>query len=199
MRLFIRTIALILLCSCAGTTNLIQPSEQWYIAPDGESVIIYSEPKRSDNYFSLEIHERYKIAEAQKGFYRIMTITGEEYYISPKQVKPLAYNPVIHPSAETLDKIDVERINCRDYSSQFDAQLAFNADRVGLSDLDADGDGTPCEQLSRWRKSNTSGYSSKKSNSSTSTGDVHVEGHYRKTKSGKTVYVKPHTRKHPRR
>lgn len=30
---------------------------------------------------------------------------------------------------------------------------------------------------------------------SSSTGNVHVKGHYRTTKSGKTVYVKPHTRK----
>ena len=30
-------------------------------------------------------------------------------------------------------------------------------------------------------------------------GDVHVKGHYRRTKSGKTVYVKPHTRRSSRR
>lgn len=32
-------------------------------------------------------------------------------------------------------------------------------------------------------------------NSTPSGGNTHVRGHYRKTKSGKTIYVKPHTRR----
>lgn len=43
--------------------------------------------------------------------------------------------------------------------------------------------------------STTSTKTYKSTSSKSSGGDIHVKGHYRKTKSGKTIYVKPHTRK----
>ena len=38
-------------------------------------------------------------------------------------------------------------------------------------------------------------YNSNNSNSKSTGGDINVKGYYRTTKSGKTIYVKPHTRK----
>ena len=46
---------------------------------------------------------------------------------------------------------------------------------------------------SRYSASSTKSYNSSRYKSSS--GNTYVKGHYRKTKSGKTIYVKPHTRK----
>ncbi|GAA5037826.1 hypothetical protein GCM10011506_35970 [Marivirga lumbricoides] len=50
-------------------------------------------------------------------------------------------------SCQVEDKEQCPTSKCSDYTTQQDAQAAFNANRLCYSDLDSDNDGTACEHL----------------------------------------------------
>jgi len=91
MKRYIPIIALTLLSACAVAPHLIEPSEQWHIAPDDKSVIVYYEPERSHSYVTLEVYERYQIVGVEKKFYKIKIVTGEEYFLPTDGQTLIAY------------------------------------------------------------------------------------------------------------
>ena len=187
-------VLLVSILSGCATNKGIMPGEQWYIVEQPGSVIAYESIEPLAESVILGQHECYQIISKNEKFYQIKAESGPKYFLKKKSARPKRYSPVIHPSDQTLKRISYERAKCSDFSSRSDALAAFRASPEALSELDADGDGDPCEYCYKWaisKKTSTNSYSPP----SPSNGSVHVKGHYRTTKNGKRVWVKPHTRR----
>ena len=110
--------------------------------------------------------------------------TSTRPVVAPKeeQVKAVA---AVEVSPEVLGR---EREVCAAYQTQFLAQVAFNADRAGRAELDADKDGVACEHL----PGNSAAAKKGGSNSGSSGQAVQTGprgGKYVITKSGKKRYL----------
>jgi len=185
-------IVLVLACSNIPKSDCL--NEKWFIVETSGSIVAYESNVPPFDSITLGQYERYQIVSREGNFYKIKTESGLELYCFRKLTHPIAYSIKKHPNPEVLHRIAYERAKCSDFSSQREAIAAFKANPTILSELDADGDGEPCEYCYKWaanKKHSIFDYTPPPQND----GPVQVKGHYRTTKSGKKVWVEPHTRK----
>jgi hypothetical protein len=179
-------------CTRSPKSNSIE--DQWFIVENPGSVIAYENNHPPYDAITLGQYERFRIVESDGNYHKIKTESGLRLYVFKKTTRLVRYSIKKHPSNEVLHRIAYERAKCSDFSSQSAAISAFKANPSILSELDADGDGEPCEYCYKWT-SNPSHSISDDTPSTSTGGDIQVQGHYRTTKSGKKIWVKPHTRK----
>lgn len=187
-------IFILIILGCTRSPKLNSTEDQWFIVENTGSVIAYENNHPPYDAISLGQYERYRIVESDENYHKINTESGLVLYLFKKTTHLVRYSIKKHPSSEVLHRIAYERAKCSDFSSQSDANSAFKANPSILSELDADGDGEPCEYCYKWATKPIHSIGDYTPTTPTG-GDIEVKGHYRTTKSGKKVWIKPHTRK----